>query len=404
MTIGSTRWVVTLAAMTTVIALSIDMSLPAQPTLATRFDVDPATAGLTLSVFMIGFAIAQLVVGYLSDAWGRRRVMLAGLALFSLGAIACALAPTIEVLLVCRVVQAIGGSAAPVVARAMVRDTQPAQQAARHLSTMLATLAVAPMIAPTIGGAVLAAFGWRAIFAALALCGLVLMVIARQRLSETLPVERRVTPSPAGLVRGFRTFFTTPGTRLPMLISCASFAGQFAYIADSPFIYMEGYHLSSAAFGVVFGATAVALMIGSIAGGRMLRAGRSPAAMILIGTTIILGAGIAVTVGTRVEGVGIAGFLVPMIVYFFGVGLASPSATALALEPVPQIAGTASAAIGFLTMTAGALAGYATTKIGGNDPHAFAVVAAAMAVMSFGLAITAASLRHRRRQKQQESR
>ena len=404
MLIGSTRWIVTLASMTAVIALSIDMSLPAQPTLAHAFEIEDSTAGLTLSVFMIGYAIAQLIVGYLSDAWGRRRVLIAGLGLFSLGAIACALAPSIEVLLVCRVLQGIGGSAAPVVARAMVRDTQPAQQAARLLSTMLATLAIAPMVAPSIGAGLLAVFGWRAIFATLALCGIALMVIAHQTLSETLTVERRLVASPLGLVRGFRTFFATPGTRLPMLISCAAFAGQFAYIADSPFVYMQGYGTSNQVFGILFGLTALALMIGSITGGRMLRAGRSPGAMVVIGTAILVIAGIAVTVGTRIEAFGITGFLVPMILYFFGVGLASPSATALALEPVPHIAGTASAAIGFLSMTAGALAGYGTTKIGGSDPHAFALVVAVMAVVAAGIAGLTALLRRRRFQKQQESR
>lgn len=402
--IGSTRWILTLAAMTMVIALSIDMSLPAQPTLAATFHIEDATAGLTLSVFMIGFAIAQLLVGYLSDAWGRRRVLLGGLALFVVAAIACSLAPSIEVLLVCRVLQGIGGSAAPVVARAMVRDTQPPHQAARLLSTMLATLAIAPMIAPSIGSVLLHWFGWRAIFATLALCGFVLLVIAHRTLSETHPTERRLVASPLGLVRGFRTFFTTPGTRLPMLVSVTSFAGQFAYIADSPFVYMQGFHTSEATFSILFGLTALALMIGSITGGRMLRAGRSLSSMVVIGTSILVFAGIALTIGTRSSSFGIAGFLVPMIIYFFGVGLAQPSATALALEPVPQIAGTASAAIGFLTMTAGALAGYGTTKIGGSDPHAFALVVAVMAVVAASIAATAALLRRRRVQKQQLSR
>lgn len=404
MPIGSMRWIVTLASMTAVIALSIDMSLPAQPTLAATFEIEDATAGLTLSVFMIGFAIAQLLVGYLSDAWGRRRVLLGGLGLFVVAAIACSLAPSIEVLLVCRALQGIGGSAAPVVARAMVRDTQPAQQAARLLSTMLATLAIAPMVAPSIGSLLLHWLGWRAIFATLALCGCVLFVIAHRTLSETHPVERRLVASPLGLVRGFRTFFTTPGTRLPMLISATSFAGQFAYIADSPFVYMEGFHTSEATFSILFGLTALALMIGSITGGRMLHAGRSPGAMVVIGTSILVFGGIALTIGTRSGSFGIAGFLVPMIIYFFGIGIASPSATALALEPVPQIAGTASAAIGFLTMTAGALAGYGTTKLGGSDPHAFALVVAVMAVVAACIAATTALLRRHRVQKQQLSR
>ncbi len=382
--------------MTAVIALSIDMSLPAQPVLARVFQIDSETASLNLSLFMIGFAIAQLLVGYLSDVFGRRRVLLGGLAVFSVSAIVCAASSSIEMLLVFRTLQGVGGSAAPVVARAMVRDTQPAAQAARLLSTMLATLAVAPMIAPSLGGLMLDAFNWRAIFATLAVAGFALMVIAHLTLTETLPAEHRLVGTAGGLVRGFKTFFSTPGTKLPLLIGCTSFAGQFAYIAVSPFVLMHGYGVSTEAFGIYFGATALALMLGSLTGSQMMKAGRSPSAMIFSGTTILLVGGAMVTIGTHIESLGIAGFLVPMILYFFGVGIGGPSATALALEPVPHIAGTASAAIGFLTMISGALSGYLTTKIGGSDPQVFALVVTVMGVIAWLVACSAVVLRRRR--------
>ena len=395
-TVGSTRWIVTLAALTGIVALSIDMSLPAQPTLATRFDVPSETAQLTLSLFLIGFAGAQLFVGYLSDAWGRRRVMLGGLALFSVAGVACALAPNIEVLIACRVLQGIGASASPVVARAMVRDTQPAAQAARLLSTMLAALALAPMIGPVIGGVVLRALGWRAIFASLAVCGVILFALAHATLVETLPPERRARASFGGLMRSYGRFFATTGTKLPMLLGCASFAGQFAYIADSPFVLMDGYGVSADYFGFYFAMTAFALMLGSLSGGRLLRAGRSPGVLTVIGASCLLVGGIAVAIGTRMD-IGIAGFMPPMVLYFFGTGIVSPSATAMAMEPVPQIAGTASAAIGASTMAAGAFAGYETTRIGGSDPTIFALVVVTMGTLAFVLAITAAVLRQRRR-------
>lgn len=388
-TIGSRRWIATLAAMTAVTALSIDMSLPAQPALARVFDVDESTAQLTLSLFLIGFAGAQLVTGYLSDVLGRRRVMLAGLVLFALAGVACAASPSIEILLACRVVQGIGAAAAPVVARAMVRDTQPGAQAARLLSTMLAALAIAPMVAPVIGSALLTSLGWRAIFATLAACGVVLFALAATTLVETLPPERRTSH---GIVAGFRAFLATPGTRLPMLVSCASFAGQFAYISDSPFVLIDGYGVSARAFSLLFAATALALMLGSLAGGALLRAGRSTRAMLVLGASLLLAGGAGVVIGTHVD-LGVAGFMVPMLVYFFGIGLASPSATALAMEPVPHLAGTASAAIGSVQMLAGALAGYATTRIGGSDPHLFSIVVAVMGTLAFGLAVAAA--RHR---------
>ncbi|HWU89781.1 MAG TPA: multidrug effflux MFS transporter [Kofleriaceae bacterium] len=397
--IGSARWIATLGALTTVAALSIDMSLPAQPTLARRFDVDDGTAQLSLSLFMLGFSAAQVFVGYLSDVWGRRPVLVAGLAGFVVAGVACALSPTIEVLLACRVLQGAGASAAPVLARAMVRDTQPAHQAARLLSTMLAALAVAPMIAPVIGGALLGALGWRWIFAMLALCGAAMLGLAHTALPETLPAERRVPPSAIGLVRNYRRFFATPGVRLPLLLSCASFAGQFAYIAVSPFVLIDGYHVSGDAFGFYFAVTALALMLGSLFGGRLLRAGRSPGAMLVTGTSLLLSGGVLVMIGTHVEQLGIAGFIVPMVIYFFGTGISSPSSTALAMEPVPHIAGTASAAVGILTMTTGALAGYETAKLGGSSPTTFAYVTLSMGVLAAAVAWTIAIGRRRRRRR-----
>ena len=390
--IGSARWIATLAALTAITALSIDMSLPAQPTLAATFNVSSATAQLTLSVFLIGFACAQLITGYLSDAFGRRRIMLGGLALFTLSGIACALSPTIETLIAFRALQGIGAAAAPVVARAMVRDTQPAEQAARLLSTMLAALAVAPMIAPVIGGALLEIVSWRAIFATLAGCGVILFCLVNWTLVETHPHERRLTPSARGLIRGYAEFFRTRGVRLPMLISCASFAGLFGYVAASPFVLMGGYHVAATSYGYYFATTAFALMLGSLFGGRLLRAGRSPGAMLVIGGTFLLVGGVLVVAGTR-SALGIVGLLAPLVVFFFGIGITSPSAMALALEPVPHIAGTASAAIGFFSTTAGALAGYATTRIGGSSPRIFAVVMLVTGAIAAMLAITAAILR-----------
>jgi MFS transporter, DHA1 family, multidrug resistance protein len=383
--IGSRRWIATLSAMTAVTALSIDMSLPAQPTLATAFDVSSETAQLTLSVFLVAFALAQLVTGSLSDLLGRRPVLLVGLALFALSGVACALSPGIEVLLACRVIQGFGAAAAPVVARAMVRDTQPAAEAAKLLSTMLAALAVAPMIAPVLGSNLLAVFGWRSIFVALAACGIALFALAASSLGETLPRERRTTTR---VIDNYAEFFRTPGTRLPMFVSCATFAGQFAYIGDSPFVLIDGYHVSPAHFAYYFAATALALMTGSLSGRSMLRAGRSPRTLLRIGGSLLVTGGVLVFVGTH-TGLGLAGFFVPMLVYFLGVGLTAPSATALALEPVPHIAGTGSAAIGSLQMIAGAVAGYETTHLGGSSPRVFASVVLAMGALASVLAFAA---------------
>jgi DHA1 family bicyclomycin/chloramphenicol resistance-like MFS transporter len=244
-----------------------------------------------------------------------------------------------------------------------------------------------------IGGALMRTLDWRAIFAALTLTGGIVAMIAHATLVETLPVARRhAAPSARGLFRGYVKFFTTPAALLPMFVACASFAGQFAYIADSPFVLMGGYGVSPDDYGFYFGATALALMLGSIVGGRMLGAGRPPRVMIVLGASILFLGGMLVIAGTQLD-LGIPGFLVPMIIYFFGSGMGHPSAVALAMEPLPEIAGTASAAIGCSIMIAGAFAGYATTKIGGTSPAMFGLVAGVMSVIALVLAVTAAARR-----------
>ena len=387
--VGSRRWIASLAAMTAIVAMSIDTSLPAQPELARVYDVAPDTAALTLSLFIAGFAGAQLVTGYLSDALGRRRVLVVGLGLFSAAGAACALAPSMGALIAFRVLAGVAAAAPPVVARAMVRDTQPAAAAARLLSAMLAVMAVAPMVAPLIGGAVLELAGWRAVFGVLATLGAVLFVLAQLTLAETLEAHQRRTPSLRGLFAAYGTFLSTPGIRFPVLIGCASFAGQFAWIADSPFVFKTHYGVSSFAFALYFGGTALALIASSITGGRLLARGRSPRRMVLAGTVFLAAGGLGAAAMTQLTDLGIAGFMPPLVLYFIGIGLASPSAMAMAMEPVPEIAGTASSVVGFASMAAGSLSGYLTTKLGGDSPRGFTTVLAAMGVLALVLALGA---------------
>jgi DHA1 family bicyclomycin/chloramphenicol resistance-like MFS transporter len=369
------------------------MSLPAQPTLTRVFGVSSEDAQLTLSLFLIGFAVAQIIVGYLSDVWGRRPVLIGGLVVYAATSIGCAASPSFLALVVCRVLQGVGAASGPVLARAMVRDSQQERDVARVMSVMLATFQIAPMIAPAIGGALLWAVGWRAIFAALAVFGIAILVGAHRGLPETHPVERRTPLSPLGLVRNLVRFIVTPGTRLPVLIGCASFAGQFAYISASPFVLMTGYGVSRATFSGCFAATAIAVSAGSLFSARRLREGRMPAQMLVVGTGLLLTGGVLVMIGTRIDGLGIPGFLVPMMIYFFGVGVTGPCAGALALGPVREIAGTASAAIGLSVMASGATSSYVTVKLGGSSPAVFAVVVATMgataAVLSWVIALRA---------------
>jgi DHA1 family bicyclomycin/chloramphenicol resistance-like MFS transporter len=377
---GSARWVVTLATFTAVTALSIDMSLPAQPAIARALAAGPGATQLTLGLFLLGIALGQLMVGPLSDAFGRKRVLVAGMVLFALAGAACTVAGTIQALLLARFVQGLAGAVGSVVPRAMVRDTHDTADAARLLATMISVLAAAPMVAPSIGALLISHASWRAVFAALAGFGVVCALLAAFTLDETLPPARRRPWRPSDIPTGLLRFLRTPGTRLPTLVACAAFAGQFAWISTSPFVLIEWYGLSPRVYGYCFGATAVALMLSAALGGRLLRHGVRPQRLLLTGVTLLAVAGLSLPVTIR--SFGTAGLLGPVIGYFLGLGLSGPSATALAMAPLPGQAGTASAAIGFLQMSAGALSGYVITRLGGRDPAALAVAMALMGTLA----------------------
>jgi DHA1 family bicyclomycin/chloramphenicol resistance-like MFS transporter len=382
---GGKPWVLTLAAVTAVTALSIDMSLPAQPAISREFDVRSDVAQLTLSLFLVGFASSQIVFGSLSDAFGRLRVLLAGFALFTVASAACAVSPAVEGLLAARFLQGVGASAGPVIARAMVRDTQATSAAARTLSTIVSVLAIAPMVAPMIGAALLDWFGWPAIFAAHGCLGVTLSALAAFTLSETLPPEKRYALSFEALRRGLARYFGTRATRVPTALICLGFIGQFSFISNSPFVLIEGYGVTPEHFSLYFGATAFALMIGSIIGRRLLQY-HAPVRVLSIGAIGLCTGGLMMLVGVSAPVLGAAGIVAPMIVYCTGVGMAFPSSIALALDPVAEIAGLASAIIGSLQMFSGALAGYVVTRIGGRDPHTLAAVVASAGVLAALLA------------------
>jgi len=393
--IGSPRWVVSLSALTAITALSIDMSLPAQPVLTRVFGVGAGTAQLTLSLFLVGFACGQLVVGYLSDVRGRRPILLLGLALFTVAGLLCSASAGITMLLGCRLLQGVGAAAGTVIGRAMVRDTQDPAGAARLLSLMLAVLAIAPMVAPLVGAVLMTHLGWRSIYATLGLCGIVFTAMAALTLPETLPPARRQPFSVRAVGRAFARFFGAPGTLAPTLLVCASFAGQFAYISGSPFVLINGYRVSPAHYGLYFAASALALMVGSASGGQLLQRRWPPRRLLAVGAATLCAGGIALMLGVRAPATGVVGFMGPILVYFVGLGLVGPSAVAMAMDPVPEVAGTASAAIGFLQMLAGAASGYVTTRFGGDDPRTVARIIVVMGILATLLVVL--SERRRRR-------
>jgi DHA1 family bicyclomycin/chloramphenicol resistance-like MFS transporter len=344
-----------LAFLTALGPLSTDMYLPSLPDIADRLDADIAKAQLTLSVFLIGFVPGQVLYGPLSDALGRKPVLLGGLALFIAASVACALAPTIGVLLVGRFMQAVGAAGPIILARAIVRDLYEGPRAGRELSRMGTIMGLVPAVAPILGGVLQTAFGWRASFWVGVLAGLALGACAAALLPETRP--RTGQPVSLGrMATSFRILLADGRFRLNALLVAVTYAGLFCFISASSFVLQGVYGLTEVAYGFAFALMVVGYILGTIVAQRVVgRLGLE--GTIAVGTAILAAGGASML--ALVAG-GVQSWLavgLPMAGYAFGVGLVMPQALAAAMGPFPQIAGAASSLVGIVQSTLAACVG-----------------------------------------------
>lgn len=369
-----------LAALTGLTALSIDMSLPAMPQLQRSFGAGVGAVQLTLSLFLVGFAAGQLVCGVVADRVGRRPVLLGGLALFALAGLACAASPSLPVLVGLRLVQGIGASVGPILARAIVRDCFAPREASGVLSQITQVMIAAPIVAPTIGAALLVAFGWPAIFVVLGGAGVLLWTVAWRRLPETLPAAVRQAQR-VPLLRSYTAVVTHPDSLRHGLTICFSYAGMFAYISGSPFVLIEALGVPRSLFGVLFALPALALMVGATLNRRLVTRVQ-PGLLLRRGVLLVFGAGLVLlALGWTGTG-GVAGVMVPMMAYMLGMGLVQPNATAAALAPHGRMAGVTSSLIGSLQTAAGALSGSIVGVFYDHTPRSLAAVVAAAGVLT----------------------
>lgn len=338
--------------------LSTDMYLPSLPSIGSHFQVDAAQVQLTLSVFLVGFAIGQIVYGPLSDRYGRRPVLLTGLALFAITSLGCMLATSIEWLIIARFGQALSACAAIVIARAIVRDMFRAEQAGRILSLMGALMGIVPALAPILGGIIQPLFGWRAVFAAIALLACCTAVMVVLMLPETLPPERRQSASIGGIKRSFGILLTNRVFLYFVSIVCLCYAGLFAFISASSFLLQDYYGLDIMAFSLSFAIAVLGYVTGSLIGARIgSRMGLINT--VRLGTSLLAVGGASMTLLILASSPTFWHVLVPITVYMMGVGLTLPQCTAGAITPFPERAGAASSLMGFLQMSFGALVGIA---------------------------------------------
>jgi len=348
--------VILLGALTGLTALSIDMSLPALPTLAVVFEVDADQAALTLSMFLAGYSASQLFYGPIADRFGRRPPLLFGLALFAAGGVGCALSGTITQLVFWRLVQGVGACAGPILARAVVRDLYERRRSVQILSYMTLVMALAPLLAPILGGYLLL-LHWRTIFGLLALIGLVILALTWSGLPESIPWRDHRATRPAELLCHLVDFGTRRVCIGYAFLVCFVFCGLFSYISGSPFVLIEVFGVPSNRFGYLFGLNAFALMAGALINARLAR--RLPTMTILrYGVALILVGGAVISVCAVLRLGGVAGIVGPMLIFVLGMGIVTPNAIAAAMEPVPRMAGFASSLIGCLQTAGGSLVGY----------------------------------------------
>ena len=363
-------------------SLSIDMALPSLPATAKALGAEPATVQLTVTLFLAGFAVAQLIHGPLSDRIGRRRVLLGGLVVYVVGGLACWAAPSARLLVAGRLLQALGAGSGPVVGRAVVRDLYEPARAARVLGYMGTAMALTPILAPIVGGVVHVAFGWRAVYLALAACGVAFLGLALLLVPET---NRRRDPDalrPGHLATNAADLLGDRSFLGYVLVVALMFGGQFAFISGSSFVLIEVLRVPPDVYGLCFGLVAFGLMTGSFLAARLTpRAG--------IDRLIAAGTSLGAVAGCLMAALAWGGVwtvpavIGPMYAFAIGVGIVLPTAVAGAIGPFPRTAGLASAVLGFLQLTAAAAYGIAVGRLydGTPVPMAVAIAAAGLAAL-----------------------
>ncbi|GHB38267.1 Bcr/CflA family drug resistance efflux transporter [Streptomyces cirratus] len=347
-----------LGGLTALPPLSMDMYLPALPQVTSALHSPAATVQLTLTSCLAGMALGQLVIGPMSDKWGRRRPLLTGMIVYVLATAVCALAPTTELLVGFRLVQGLAGSAAIVIARAVVRDLYDGVEMARFFSTLMLISGAAPIVAPLIGGQVLRYADWRGVFVILTAIGTALTLVVWRRLDETLPPERRHT---GGVGAALRTMRGLLGDRVFAGYTLAggfAFAVLFSYISASPFVVQEIYGASPQQFSLLFGVNSVGLIAVGQINGKLLVGRVSLDKVLACGLAVVTVDSVALLLmaSGAFGKVGLLPMAAGLFVLMSAMGVLMPNTNAQALMRTPHAAGSASALLGTSSFLVGAVA------------------------------------------------
>ncbi|MFD9544454.1 Bcr/CflA family multidrug efflux MFS transporter [Streptomyces sp. NPDC060022] len=347
-----------LGGLTALPPLSMDMYLPALPAVTDSLHAPAATVQLTLTACLTGMALGQLVVGPMSDRWGRRKPLLLGMIIYVVATAICAFAPSAELLIGFRLLQGLAGAAGIVISRAVVRDLYDGMEMARFFSTLMLISGVAPVIAPVIGGQVLRFTDWRGIFVVLTAVGVLLTLIVWKWLHETLPEEERHTGGIGEALRTMRGLLADRVFTGYMIAGSLAFAALFAYVSASPFVVQEIYGASPQTFSLLFGINSIGLITVGQINGKVLVGRISLDKALGLGLAVISLAAVALLLMTSgVFGdVGLLPVATGLFVLMSAMGLAMPNTNAQALMRTKHAAGSASALLGTTSFLVGAIA------------------------------------------------
>ncbi len=380
--------VVVLGSLIAIGPLTIDTYLPALPQLSSDLGATDSQAQLTITGLLVGLGLGQLLVGPLSDVVGRRKPLLVGLAVHGAMSVLCALAPSITMLTVTRSLQGLGGAAVAVVSMAIVRDLFSGIKAAQLLSRLMLVVGVAPILAPSIGSALLSFTSWRGIFVVLAVVAVGLFALALFALPETLPVVRRQQGNVRGSLGAYRVLLEDRLFVVMVLVSGLMFATLFAYISGAPFILQDLFGLSPQQFGVAFSANALGLIIMTQVNPLLVKRW-TPVRVLLIAVSVSATASVALLVTSLTGFGGLLGFMVPLFFIVSAAGLSFPNAPAIALNRHGEAAGSAAALLGSAQFLIGGLIAPLVGALGNGTPVPMAAVILGTSAVALALFLSA---------------
>jgi DHA1 family bicyclomycin/chloramphenicol resistance-like MFS transporter len=384
------RLALVLGLITAVGPFAIDMYLPALPSIGGNLHATPGAVQMSLMVFFITIGVCQLAFGPLTDIVGRKPPIYAGLAIFAAGSIGCAFAPTIEVLIGFRVLQAFGACAGMVVPRAIVRDLHTGHEATRLMSLLMLVVSISPILAPLTGSLIIALYGWRGVFGALTIAAAAAFLLALTQLKETRPPAHRAQSTWKGALDAYRTLLADPAFIGLSLIGAFGISAFFVYLASASFVLINHYGLTPTMFSLCFALNAASFFGFSQLTARLTA--RFGLARVI--RAAVTGFAIAMSALAVIMAMGEDSLIVMMAFLFAGygfLGLVLPSTAVLALEQHGAIAGTASALMGSIQMITGAAVMAFAGVFANGTPRPMVIGIGACAVMAF--AITQAVLR-----------